>query len=183
MLCAIKSLRLLCLGGMLLGSIALIGCQSQDMPRMPWQRDSSPPPVELLDDTPQQYSASQGSESQQSTAQSSGLAVSSEQRFSDVPLPEGVRADLDRSYIYEDSELEIGRMVYTSRASVNDLAQFYIRECQAAGWNLDRVLQAEGANLHFSRPGKRLEVHVRSLGVGRSQELVLHLTPDRRGMN
>jgi hypothetical protein len=168
-----QKIKSICL--IIAGSMIFLGCQSQNMPSMPWQRSQNThPPVELLDDTPTGTPAPPVQE---------GLGLSPTQRFKDVPLPDGVRADNDRSYIYEDATLEIGRMVYTSRSSVNELAQFYIQQCPAAGWTLDRVLQAEGAHLHFSKPGKRLEVIIRSLGVGRSQELILHLTPDRRGMN
>lgn len=162
---------------LLVGTLCVMGCQSQGMPAMPWQSQNNHPPVELLEDDPQigEDAATQQPED--------GLSMASTQRFSDVPLPEGARPDNDRSYVYEDSKLEIGRMVYTSKASINDLAQFYIRECQEAGWELERLTEAEGAHLHFSKPDRRLEVLVRSLGVGRSQELILHLTPNRQELN
>jgi hypothetical protein len=100
------------------------------------------------------------------------------QRFKDVPLPSDLRQDLDRTYVYESGSLQIGRLVYTSKASVQELAQFYIRECPAAGWRLDRVLEAEGAQLIFTKPGKRLEVMVKPQGTARSRLLILNLTPE-----
>ncbi len=106
-----------------------------------------------------------------------GLPLSTEQRFDDIPLPVDAREDLDRTYVYESKTLQIGRMVYTSKSSVNELAQFYIHECPAADWTLDNVLQANGARLVFSKPGKRLEVIIQPQGVGRSQLLILNLTP------
>jgi len=106
------------------------------------------------------------------------LPLSAEQRFKDVPLPQDAHEDLERTYVYESGTLQIGRMVYTSKASINELAQFYIRECPAAEWKLERALQAGGAELLFRKPGKRLDVEIRSQGVGRSQLLVLNLTPD-----
>lgn len=107
-----------------------------------------------------------------------GLLPSVNRRFKDVPLPVEATEDLERSYVYESSNLQIGRMVYTSRASVTALAQFYIDECQRIGWNLESALQANGTNLEFRKPGKKLTVSVEPQGVGRSNLLIVHLTPN-----
>ena len=107
-----------------------------------------------------------------------GLQLSTESRFADIPLPSGVKEDLDRTYVFESASLQIGRMVYSVRASVIDIAQFYIRECPISDWNLVSSLQAEGAVLVFEKPGKRLEVTVRDVGIHRGgASLVLNLTP------
>jgi len=105
--------------------------------------------------------------------------MSTNQRIQDVPLPAKAKEDLERSYVYESSSLQLGRMVYTVRASVNEIAQFYIDNAPAAGWKLINIKQAEGgAELLFRKEGKKLEVSVIPLGVLRSQRLVLHLVPD-----
>lgn len=107
-----------------------------------------------------------------------GLQSASQQRFSDVPLPAGVVEDFDRTYIFESKDLQIGRMVYRIKASVAEVARFYIREAGRAGWNLDSVLQADGAELVFRKPAKRLQVMIRDSGIGRATLLVIHLTPE-----
>lgn len=113
-----------------------------------------------------------------STSVESGLALAPQQRFPDVPLPADLREDTARTYVYQAPGIEVGRMVYTSKASTNDIAQFFIRECPAADWKLDSVTQAEnGVQLVFNKPGKRLEVSARDQGLARPRELVLHLTP------
>lgn len=107
-----------------------------------------------------------------------GLALAPQQRFPDVPLPADLREDTARTYVYQAPGIEVGRMVYTTKASTNDIAQFFIRECPAADWKLDSVTQAEnGVQLIFNKPGKRLDVSARDQGLARSRELVLHLTP------
>lgn len=109
----------------------------------------------------------------------SGLNVSVAQRFSDVPLPGGVKMDLERTFVYEDASLQIGRMVYSSRSSINRLAQFFIDECVSSGWKLDTVLQADGAELLFLKPGKRLRIAIRNGGMRRGGRLIIvHLLPD-----
>lgn len=105
------------------------------------------------------------------------LPLSVQQRFSDIPLPADAREDLERTYVYESDRIQIGRMVYTSKSSVNDLAQFFIKECPVAGWQLGSVLQAEGAVLSFSKPTKRLDVRITPQGVGRSNLIVINMTP------
>ncbi len=151
--------------------VVLAGCES-----MPWQKkNDNLPPVELLEDS--QPTPDPAVAAPAETGPS--LAMSPNQRFKDVPLPEKAKEDLDRSYIYESPTLQIGRMVYTIRADQNEIAQFYISQCPASGWKMESVQQANGnAYLLFKKPGKRLEVTVQSLGMGRGQRLILHMVPD-----
>lgn len=126
--------------------------------------------------TVQMGSSSQNSGMPPSTQ--SGLALSSEQRFPDVPLPVGLTADPERTYAYDAKDLQIGRLVYTTRASVAELGQFYNLEAPAAGWKFERMVQADVLEIYFSKPGKRLTVTVRDLGLGRGRQLVLNYNPD-----
>ncbi len=161
-----------CFVGMaLLCCLFLTACET-----MPWQREPMPP-VELLEDT--DPNAAAGAETP-APEQPSGLQMAPNQRFKDVPLPLKAKEDLERSYVYESPALQVGRMVYTLRASVNDIAQFYIDACPAADWRLISVKQASGgAELLFKKTGKRLEVSVTPLGFGRGKRLILHLAPDQ----
>ena len=107
-----------------------------------------------------------------------GLQSSLQKRFSDLPLPVGVVEDFDRTYIFESKNLQIGRMVYRIKATVSEVARFYIRETARNGWHLDSVLQADGAELVFRKPGKRLQVMIRETGIARGSLLIIHLTPE-----
>jgi hypothetical protein len=109
-----------------------------------------------------------------------GLALSSEQRFSDIPLPVGLSEDPERTFVYQRPDLAVGRMVYTTRATVAELAQFYLEEAPLAGWEKQSVTQDEGAELVFTKPDKRLEVTIRPLSFGRGRRLVLTLLPEAR---
>jgi hypothetical protein len=100
-------------------------------------------------------------------------------RFSDVPLPQGIKEDLERSYVFESRTLQVGRMVYSVDRRVTSVAQFYIQEAPKYGWQLTSVLQAEGAQLSFEKPGKRMWVSVSEGGFfGRGSRLVIHVVPD-----
>ena len=115
---------------------------------------------------------------QQGALEFQGLAPALETRFPDVPLPVGVKEDLERSFVYESRSLQIGRMVYRSKHSVNEVSQFYVRESPKYSWTLLSVLQAEGVNLLFEKPGKRMWVNVRKSGLTRGGSLIIiNLTP------
>lgn len=141
-----------------------IGCGS-----MPWDKKKEQPPVELLDET---KSASTNGITETGTS-----LVPGQQRFKDVPLPDKVKEDFDRSYVYESGSLQVGRMVYSIRADINDIAQFYVKECQKYGWKLDNVIQGDGMQLNYSKEGKRLQVNIQPQGLGKPKRLILTLTP------
>jgi hypothetical protein len=106
-----------------------------------------------------------------------GLAMSSEQRFPDVPLPVGLTPDPERTYVYDSGNLKVGRLVYTTRASAEEMGQFYLREAPAAGWTFERMVQAGGLELYFSKPGMRMTVVARPLSMGRGRQLVINYNP------
>jgi len=96
----------------------------------------------------------------------------------DVPLPVGVKEDADRTFVYESSTMQVGRMVYTTRDSASELADFYLRQCKEFGWKLDAVTQADGYELLFSKPDKQLKVSIQKRGRLRGCLLVLNLLPE-----
>jgi hypothetical protein len=154
----------------LVGACLLAGCQTGN----PFAKSSTPPPAELLEpgDT------APPSAEPYTAPPEAGLALSPSQRFADVPLPQGVKEDAEKTFVYEDKTIQIGRMVYTSKASLNELAQFYIRECPAADWKLQNFIQADGADLLFLKGNKRLKVNVRDLGITKGRQLILTVTPE-----
>lgn len=110
-----------------------------------------------------------------------GLRLSTAQRFKDIPLPVGLKEDQDRSFVYESATLQIGRMVYSSRSSINELVQFFIRECPTAEWAFINVIESNGKMLVFKKPGKRMEVLVQdtaSLPLSAGRRVTVTLTPD-----
>ena len=155
------------LAAVLMAALLCLGCET-----MPWKKTSEPPLVEELEPLDPVDS------SEPLVVPETGLKLSPEQRFKDIPLPQNVKEDLDKTFVFESSTLQIGRMVYTSRASMNELVQFYVRECPTADWKLENVLQAECTTLLFTKPGKRLDVTVQDLGLPRARSLVLILTPE-----
>ena len=147
--------------------VCAAGCQSN-----PFKKEPPAPPPDLEMET------TEGRVSNSPVLPEEGLKLSAQQRFPDVPLPEGVKEDAERTFVYEAPGLQIGRMVYTVRADASELARFYIRECPTAGWQLDSVVQADVVTLNFTKPDKKLRVSITDLGIARGTELVLLMVPE-----
>jgi hypothetical protein len=147
--------------------VSTAGCQTNPFKKKP----SAPPPDLEMEQTDTRVSDS-------AATPEPGLKLAAQQRFKDVPLPEGLKEDAERTFVYESPAIEIGRMVYTCRKNPTELAQFYIRECPTAGWELDSIVQADVITINFLKPDKKLRVTITDLGIGRGTELVLLLVPE-----
>ncbi len=146
------------------------GCQSTGNP---FKKQPPAPPPDL------EMESTNGRTAQSPALPEAGLKLSPLQRFSDVPLPEGLKENAERTFVYEAPELQIGRMVYTARVKPAELAQFYVKQCPTAGWQLDSVVQADVITLNFTKPDKSLRVTITDLGIARGTELVLLMVPGR----
>lgn len=146
-------------------AVVALGCQT----RPKWMGGSgkdAPPPSDVAYESPELVEP--------------GLPLAPVPRFKDVPLPAGAKEDTERSYVYESSTLQIGRLVYTTRSLVNEIAQFYIEEAPSHGWKLDRAVQASGTQLYFSKPGKDLFISITDGGITRGRTLEINLTPEQQ---
>lgn len=158
---------------MAMGALMLQACNGN----MPWQKPA--PPVPPLEPDPL---APANAPYTAPIVEQPGLALAPDQRFKDVPLPQGVKPDLERTFVYESPSLHIGRMVYTSRASLADLAQFYIREAPTGQWQLQDTIEAEkSVKLLFTKPGNRMVVDVQDFGIAKGRRLTVTVTPDGGG--
>ncbi len=161
--------RLICLT--LAAGFLFTSCETINNPFM---RNSSPPAQ--LDGATLEPAPPQGVEP---APPQQGLALSAQQRFPDVPLPTGVKADMERTFVYEDKSFQVGRMVYMTKSKPNELANFYIRECPATDWRLTNTIEASVIELSFNKPGKKLKVEIRDLGMAAGgRQLILTMTPD-----
>ena len=158
---------------MMVVTMMLPACKSG----MPWQAKSNQPVAEKVDTlgaekTKEPYEAP--------VIEQPGLALSPEQRFKDIPLPVGLKEDLDRTFVYQSSTIEVGRMVYKSRSTLVDLTQFFLRECPTAGWKRQNVLEAEGGKtLLFVKPGKALDVQITRPGFLKGRRVSITLRPTK----
>ena len=153
---------------LLVVALALPACNTSNMPTLSWGKKATPDqqPIEPVD-----------SAGAPVTPPPTGLQLAPEQRFKDIPLPVGLTEDLERSFVYEAAKLQIGRMVYSSRSSIQDLANFFLRECPTAQWTLEKVLEGGTKTLLFNKSGKRLEVIVQEMGLAKGRRVIITLLP------
>ena len=156
---------------LLAGLVFLPACKS-----MPWERRSSQP-VAQQQQQGDPLSATKDPSYTAPVVEAPGLALSPDQRFKDIPLPVGLKEDLDRTFVYQSSSLEVGRMVYSTRSTIYELTQFFLTECPTAGWKLRNVLEAEAKTLVFTKPGKELEIVVTPLSVASGRRVSITLRP------
>jgi len=151
--------------------LLLTACQTTGWP---WQRQPQPAPAPPPDDVATLDEAPPPPEP--------GLQLSPDQRFPDIPLPIGVNEEPKATYVFQNSSLAVGRMVYTTKATMNELAQFYMKECPREDWSLKNLTQTSTVVMTFEKPGKRLLVTINELSVTKAvtgaRELVLELQPD-----
>jgi len=91
-----------------------------------------------------------------------GLLPSDSPRFDDVPVPEGFRINSDRSFVYEDSEIQIGFIEYTGRKELSDVVDFYREEMKNLGWQWLRDLEFGGIEMIYSKEDRRCFIRIRS---------------------
>ena len=150
----------------ILAGILFAGCETT-----PFQSDAQPP-VKLLNQS------EKGSTYTPPTETVAGLPAAPHKRFNEIPLPDDLREDTQRSFVYDSRSVKIGKMVYYSKATINELAQFYITNAPQDGWSLVSTTQSEDSVLlFFVKLGKRLNVESKRGGVGRSNELILNYLP------
>ena len=81
-------------------------------------------------------------------------------RFDDIPVPEGMEMNHDRSFVFESEQLQIAYLIYEGRLTPEETAQFFADALPRAGWDLLDVLQYDDITLRFNKPEKNLVVHV-----------------------
>jgi hypothetical protein len=167
------TLTMLCLAAL------AVGCKTTPWNETPpgdtaAQQSSGGDPANAFSSQPAPAAASAGAAAESRTSGSAGAST----RLTDVPVPEKATADMERTYVYEASGIQVGRMVYRVKGGVTETAQFYIDECKALGWNLESVLQANTTNLLFRKPGRRLDVSVQPQSLRSGNLLILTLTPE-----
>ena len=81
-------------------------------------------------------------------------------RFDDIPVPEGMNMEHERSFVFESDQLQIAYLIYEGRLTPEETAQFFLDALPRAGWTLLDVLQYNDITITLRKPDKNLVVHV-----------------------
>ncbi len=168
-------------GTLLVLLIALVaaGCETSPFQKKP---SSELTPLDPIESTPLDSATTTTSTPSSSVAEApippeTGLLMAVEQRFSDIPLPANARQIPERSYVFESGTLQVGRMVYISKAAMTELAQFYIKQLPTAEWTRESLTESDRVHMVFTKPGKRLDIEIVEQGVSRPRMMIINLQP------
>ena len=109
-----------------------------------------------------------------SKAPESNMPVDQNQapQFTDIPIPNGARMDLDRSLVLGPRECWLGRLAFTSSASPNDIFEFYAREMPRFTWTGITAVRAGTSVLSYSRDERVTTIQISRTTLGGSEVLV-----------
>jgi len=78
------------------------------------------------------------------------LQKASSFRFLDLPVPEGFKFIPSNSFIYESSEIRVGKMKYRGKAWPGSIVKFYKLHMLRNGWQILNIIEGEETLLSFS---------------------------------
>jgi len=107
------------------------------------------------------------------------LQMASAFRFPDLPVPEGFKYIPAGSFIYESSEIRVGKMKYYGKAWPDSIVRFYKEYMVDSGWRILNIIEGEETLLSFSNDQEMCIVKFEcSYGSG---SLVISVSPMFQG--
>jgi len=94
-------------------------------------------------------------------------------RFTDIPVPEGMEMQHERSFVFESETLQIGFLIYEGRLTPEETAQFFVDALPRAGWTLIDVLEYNDITIKFDQPEKNLIIHISPKARGCVAKIIL----------
>jgi hypothetical protein len=80
--------------------------------------------------------------------------------FQDVLIPHGLKAEMDKSFIYETPSLKVGRLVFSGRVQAHSLVDFFAANMEKDGWKLVNKFGFKDVVLNFSKPAKNCTINI-----------------------
>ncbi len=78
------------------------------------------------------------------------LQVASAFRFPDLPVPKGFKFIPNSSFIYESSEIRVGKMKYQGAAWPDSIVRFYKEYMTSNNWRILNIIEGEETLLSFN---------------------------------
>jgi hypothetical protein len=99
-------------------------------------------------------------------------------QFSDIPVPQGVSMDIERSLVFGGREDWIGRLVLNSSRGTGEIFDFYKQNAPQLGWQEITLVRSGTSVLTFSRGERVMTVQITNKTLRGSE---IHLTVSPRG--
>jgi hypothetical protein len=87
-----------------------------------------------------------------------GIPLAADFRIADIPVPAGFTFDRDDSFVFQNSQIDVGRIQYSGKEEMGDVAQFYLDEMARYNWTLLHVTEYSAIIMFFDKPDKSCQV-------------------------
>jgi hypothetical protein len=97
---------------------------------------------------------------------SSEIPIAPDFRIADIPVPAGFEIDRDKTFVFQNPLIDVGKITYVGKEQMTSVAQFYIDEMARYGWKLLNVAETETISLYFDKPEKTATILLVPRGRG-----------------
>ncbi|UCD72245.1 MAG: hypothetical protein JSW70_04410 [Syntrophobacterales bacterium] len=80
--------------------------------------------------------------------------------FEDVLIPHALKLEMDKSFIYENPSLKVGRLVFSGRVQAYSLVNFFTYNMEKDGWRLVNKFGFKDLVLNFSKENRNCTVNI-----------------------
>jgi len=93
-------------------------------------------------------------------------------KFSDVPIPEGLKPLPQTSYSFENAGVRVAVLKYQGRANIDQLINFYKEQMPMYNWNLINIIEYGQRLLNFERENETCIITIQVAGFWNEEALV-----------
>ena len=100
--------------------------------------------------------------------QTTTLPNASYAQFTDIPVPAGAKMDLDRTLVFGEKNLWIGRLVFTTELGASDAYDFFTTELPRFGWQSVTMVRSRTNILIYTRDNRAATLAITGQKLGGS---------------
>ena len=93
-------------------------------------------------------------------------------KFSDVPIPAGLKSLSAASYSFESSGVRVGVLKYQGKANIDQVINFYKEQMPMYNWNLINIIEYGQRLLNFEKENETCIITIQTAGFWNEDALV-----------
>jgi hypothetical protein len=107
-----------------------------------------------------------------STISDSKLEPQAILKFSDLPVPAGLKPLPQTSYSFENAGVRVGVLKYQGRANIDQVINFYKEQMPMSNWNLINIIEYDQRLMNFERENETCIITMQVAGFWNEDVLV-----------
>jgi len=117
-----------------------------------------------------------------STTSNSRIEPQAVLKFTDVPIPVGLKPLSAASYSFESSGVRVGVLKYQGKANIDQIINFYKEQMPMYNWNLINIVEYGQRLMNFERENETCIITLQPAGFWNEDALVtISLGPKSQG--